>query len=153
MRHNLTTSLRTVRAMNAQAAGTSIVNGSDIDMKQVGSDGNHFDAIRFVALFGALTATQVTTLEIQEADDNGSNAAGTYASVAATETAALADADGNKMLITDLYRPTKRWVRCRVKRGTANAVIDGVIAELYRSAKSAVAKDSTVSAQVVNAGI
>jgi hypothetical protein len=41
---------------------------------------------------------------------------------------ALADTDGNKCLVTDVFRPQKRYVRAVVTRGTANAVIDGVIA-------------------------
>ena len=42
---------------------------------------------------------------------------------------ALADTDGNKMLVAEAYRPKCRYIRAVVVRGTANAVIDGVIAE------------------------
>lgn len=138
MRHNLTSSVKTVRVMNAVAAGTTVQNSTGVDM-------TGYEAVRFVALLGALTATQVTNLGIQESDDNATWGA----TIAATQTANAADADGNKLLITDLFRPTKRYVRAVVSRGTANAVIDGVLAELYRAANAAVSADATVSAQKI----
>ena len=57
--------------------------------------------------------------------------------------------DSNKTLIVDLWRPTKRYVRAVVVRGTANAVVDGVILELYRSKTKGVTADTTVSQQKV----
>jgi hypothetical protein len=97
--------------------------------------------VQFVALFGALTATQVTSLKVQQ----GSLADGSdMADLAGSLHTALADADGNKCLVTDLFRPQKRYVRCVVERATANAVIDGAIALLYGPRVEPVAKDATV---------
>jgi hypothetical protein len=97
--------------------------------------------VQFVALFGALTATQVTNLKVQQ----GSLADGSdMADLAGSLHTALADTDGNKCLVTDVFRPQKRYVRCVVKRGTANAVIDGVLALLYSPRVEPVATDSTV---------
>jgi len=39
------------------------------------------------------------------------------------------------MLVLDVYRPAKRYVRPVVLRATANAVIDGVIAIQYKGGK------------------
>lgn len=121
MKH-LTDQTKTTRVMNAVAAGTSDQESSAVDM-------SGFDAVRFIALFGALTATQVTKLIAEHSDASGSG----FTPIADATTAALEDTDGNKLLIVDVSRPTKRYVRAVIDRGTANAVIDGVIAEQYRA--------------------
>lgn len=127
----------TTRVMNAVAAGTSNQNGTTLDMAG-------FDAVRFTALFGALTATQVTGLKAQQGDALD---ASDMADITGAATSALADADGNKALILDVSRLliTKRYVRCVVTRGTANAVIDGVIADQYKGRSRSTTQGSTVS--------
>ena len=49
--HNLTHNVKTVRVINATAAGTSDVNGATVDMQG-------FEAVRFLVGFGTLTASQ-----------------------------------------------------------------------------------------------
>lgn len=125
---------KVTRVMNAVAAGTSDQNSSVIDM-------TGFDSVQFIALFGALTATQVTQIKIQQgAASNLSDAA----DLLGTNNGPLADADGNKMLMTQVMRPTKRYVRLVVDRGTANAVIDGVIAIQFNSRSGPVTQDTSV---------
>lgn len=117
-------------AMNAQAAGTTSVNGTGIDT-------GGFDGVCFVAHIGTLTATQVTYLKVQMSNDNGGSDA--YADYGGTggKCGPMADADSNKCLVLDVFQPTKRWVRPVIVRGTANAVIDSVVAILYRAMKQA----------------
>jgi hypothetical protein len=137
----LTERTRTVRVMNAVAAGTTNQNGTAVDMLA----GGQFRGVRFTALFGALTATQVTSLKVQGSADNI-----TFSDLAGTNTAALADGDGNKMLISEVYRPTYRYVRPVVLRATANAAIDGVIAELFEPGTEPTTQDTSVSASKQN---
>jgi hypothetical protein len=54
--------------------------------------------------------------------------------------APLANTDGGKCLLTDLFRLRERYVRCVVTRGTANAVIDGVIALQYSACPAGYAR-------------
>ncbi len=136
--HNLTYEVKTVRIMNAVAAGTSDQTSSALDTQG-------YEGVRFIALFGALTATQVTSIKAQQSSDDGSSDA--YSDIAGSGSAALDDADGNQMLILDIYQPQKRYLKLVVDRGTANAVIDGVIAELYRPRVMPVTADSSVSSQ------
>lgn len=115
--------VKTTRVINATAAGTTAVNGTVLDHQG-------FENVRFVALLGTLTATQVTALKAQQGDaSDGSD----MADITGAVTANAADADSNKMLVLDVSANliTKRYVRCVVTRGTANAVIDGVIADQY----------------------
>lgn len=118
--------VRILRPLNAVAAGTTVQNGTGIDMQ---ADGG-YDGVMFIAAFGALTATQVTGLKAQYSDDDAS-----YNDIAASASPALADADSNKCIVLDIYQPASRFVRPVVTRGTANAVIDGVIAIQYRGKK------------------
>ena len=131
---NISKSIKVTRALNGVAAGTSNQNGSVIDM-------SGFEGVQFVALFGAITATQVTSLKVQQGNlADGSD----MTDLAGSAHTALADTDGNKCLVTDVFRPQKRYIRCVVKRGTANAVIDGVVALLYSPRVEPVTTDATV---------
>lgn len=131
---------KTVRSINATAAGTTTINGTGAVM-----DG--YNAVRALGLFGALTATQTTSLKLQQSNDDGST--DPYADITGSQTANMADADSNKLLISDVIRPTKRYVRAVVVRGTANAVIDGVVLEFYKAAGPIpITQDATVSKSV-----
>jgi len=127
--------IKITRALNAVAAGTTDQNGSILDMQG-------FDGVMFIALFGTLTATQVTSLKAQQDTDV---AGGTMADLLGTNTGPLADADSNKCLVLDVYKPRERYVRCVVDRGTANAVIDGVIAIQYKASKRPTAHAASVA--------
>lgn len=133
---NLLKDIKIVRVLNAVAAGTSPQNGSILDM-------SGWDGVTFIALLGTLTATQVTSLKAQQG--NQSNLSD-VADLAGTLVGPLADGDSNKCLALDVYRPTDRYVRCVVNRGTANAVIDGIVAVQYRGRKSPVTQDTTTIA-------
>jgi hypothetical protein len=131
-----TNKVKTIRVLNAVAAGTTDQNSSVVDTAG-------YEAVRFVALFGALTASQVTSVKVQQgALSDGSD----MADLEGTSTGPLADADSNKALIVEVVRPRERYVRLVVDRGTANAVIDGVIAELYQPRVMPITQDTTVSA-------
>lgn len=137
----LNSGIKITRALNAVAAGTTDQNGSIIDMQG-------FEGVLFIAAFGALTATQVTQIKAQQGADSGLSDA---ADLAGTLVGPLADADGNKCLVLDIFRPRERYVRCVVDRGTANAVIDGVLAIQYGAADQPTAHDTTVKAAEAHA--
>jgi hypothetical protein len=131
--HNLSRCSQPCRSLNAVAAGTGDTqNGTAIDTLD-------WDGIMFVFAFGTITASAVTTIKAQQGTtSNGSDAAdleGTSQSVA--------DTDDNKILCIDIYRPRERYVRPVITRATANAVIDGVFAILYRGEFTPAAAHST----------
>jgi hypothetical protein len=96
---------------------------------------------------GAITATAVTQVKVQQgAAANLSDAAdlaGSGISIAAD------GSDDNGVFVVDVYKPSKRYLRVVVVRGTANAVIDGAIAELYEGRVYPEAKDASVHGQVL----
>ena len=135
--------VRTVRLMNAVAAGTSNQNSTSVDMSVNGG----YRGIRFKALFGALTAGQVTYVKAQGSTDNSS-----FSDLAGSNTGALADADSNNMVVVDLYKPIHRYNRVVIVRGTQNAVIDGVTAEMYEpiTEKTTQSSSVTLSKQLIS---
>lgn len=139
---NLTTAVKTVVAKGAVAAGsTDITDATVIDTQG-------YEGCRFIFLFGALTAGTVTSVAVAGKDANDP-AAGTD-DLAGTGIA-VADTESGKAFIVDIGKPTKRYLRPFVKRATQNAVLSGIIAELYDPRQKPVTKDATVSAQEIHA--
>lgn len=126
------------RVSNAVVAGTTDVNTTVLDMEG-------FDCVYWEALFGTLTATQVTSIKAQQGDlSDGSDATDITGATAGP----LADGDSNKVLVLEVIRPRKRFVRLVVDRGTANAVIDGVMGCQYHCVKQPQADDTTIASKV-----
>jgi hypothetical protein len=126
------------RLSNAVADGTSAVEPAAIDMQGWGG-------ICVIAALGTVTAGgQVLTLK--QSDDSGGTPDDFDAIVA---TAANAAADDNKLLIAEVYHPTKRYIQVSLGR-TGSTVVDGIIAVLFRPHVVPVTQGSTV-AQIATA--
>lgn len=124
------------RVMNAVAAGTDDTqDGTVLDM-------SGWDGVVFIALFGTLTATAVTDIRAREGDESDLSDA---ADLVGTKVSLTATTHDNLAGILDVYRPLKRYIRVRVTRATANAVIDGIIAIQYRGKKAPVTQGSTIA--------
>jgi len=124
-----------VRLMNDVAAGTSNQNSAVLDMAG-------WDGVIFLTAFGAITASAVTSVKVQEDTDP---AGGTMADIAGSGVSlAAGGADDNKTVMHDVYRALKRYLRVVVLRATANAVIDGVWAIRYRGSKLPPTLDVTI---------
>jgi hypothetical protein len=127
--------VKITRIMNGVAAGQTAQTSSAVNMAG-------YDGCLFIGLFGALTSTQVTSMKAQQSSDDGSSDA--YSDLAESSTDALADADGNKMLLIDIFRPEKQYLKAVISRGTANAVIDGIIAIQYAGRDCPITQGTTV---------
>ena len=124
------------RLSNAVAAGSTDSNGSGVSLAG-------YDGVLFIALLGTLTANQVTSLKAQQSSDDGSSDA--YTDIEGSSTDPMDDADSNKLLLLDVFRPQEEYVRPVVERATANAVIDGVIAIRYRAKDRPVTQGADIS--------
>lgn len=128
------------RVSNAAAAAQTDINGTAVDMQG-------WEGVTFVAALGDVTATSVLSMKAQQgAASNGSDGVDVTGSATNAFTAGASDAD-NKLLVVDVVNPTSRYVRPVLSRGTANAVVDGIIAIRYRGRKVPATADSTVLAQ------
>jgi hypothetical protein len=122
-------------AINATegAAGTSAINGDIADMAG-------FDGVRAVLVMGAITATAVTSLKWQQGDASDLSDAEDVAGTGIT----IADDDDDKVFISDIVRPEKRYVRPVVSRGTANAVVASCVVEKYMAKELPVTQHADV---------
>jgi hypothetical protein len=127
--------IKATRVINAQAAGITNVNSSVIDMAG-------YEGVQFTALFGTITTTAVTGIKVQQ----GNQSDGSDMTDLAGTALAIPDTASNKVLISEIYKPTKRYVRLVVTRGTANAVIDGVLAQQFGARVNPPTNDSSVAA-------
>lgn len=106
------------------AAGTSDVNSGSVDMA-------NFGGVAFLVAFGDNADTGTFAGKLQQSDDDGS--ADDWSDVAGSAisfTAGATDTD-NKMIAWDVRAPLKRYLRVAIDRGTANTVIQSLIALKY----------------------
>lgn len=94
------------------AAGTADIAGAILDMQG-------FEGVLMLVTFGAITAGAVTSIKAQQ----GNAADMSDAADLADTGQVIAATDDDKTFFIDLYRPTKRYVRLYVDRGTQNAVV------------------------------
>lgn len=122
-----------IRVMNAVAAGTSDQNSSGVNM-------DNAEAVTFYTAFGTITAGAVTSVKLQQSSDDGST--DDYSDIEGSGVT-VADDDDNQVAVNECVRPTKKWVRAVVDRGTQNAVIDGIIAVKTGLRKAPVTTEDT----------
>lgn len=129
-------------ASAAASAATTDLDGTVIDLA---ADGG-YDGVLIVAQLGDVTTGSVLELQcLGSAAANGSSP--TVLATTGTFTADANNAD-NKLLVLDVSRPSTRYVLSRLKRGTANAVVNSVLIIPYRAKVQPVTQD----AQVIKSG-
>ena len=141
--NNLLNNVETIRVANSATAAQTDVNGASVDT--AGAIG-----VRFTAALGDVTAS--SALKLRAEGRNDSNDSWTALEGAVTFTAGASDAD-NKVLIIDVVRSEYRYVRAVLERGTANAIVDGIFADVYGVKETPVTQGDTViaSATIPNA--
>lgn len=121
-----------IRVLNAVAAGTSAQTSSVIDTRG-------YDGVKIYSAFGAITAGAVTSVKLQQSSDDGS--ADAYSDIEGSSVT-VADDDDNQVVIHDLHRPQKPYIKVVISRAAQNAVIDGVTAIRYSARKLPTSDDS-----------
>jgi hypothetical protein len=134
---NLSTSIKTLRLKVDGTNYTGAADTSDLTSEYVDTQG--FEGCRFVVGFGALTSTAVTSIKVQQCDTSD----GSYSDLTGTSIT-VADDDDNKIAIVDIYRPRERYLKLVTDRGTANAVVDFLVAELYGATAHPVSQSSSI---------
>jgi hypothetical protein len=118
-------------------AGTSdVTDASSVDMAG-------YDGAMFIAQLGALSANQVTSLQIQ-----GANADTGHADLVGAISANAADGDGDNLLIVDVVKPLQRYLKPMLNRATGNAVLDGIVCVRYKGSKVPVTQGASVASAV-----
>lgn len=132
--------MKVTRVNAAAVAATTDLDGTTI------LDMAGFDAVIFIALLGDVTNTSVLSLEGRESVNSDGSSDSLIAGSKTDDFTASATSADNKVIMSDTVRPTKRYVFPKLRRGTANAVVDGVLAIQYRGDGIPVSQPATVIA-------
>jgi len=132
---NILKETKLTRVLSATAAGTSTLQSTVIDMAE-------FDSCTFIAALGDVTATSALELVVQHGDESDGSDAADVTGATTTFTAGASDAD-DKLLAVEVQRPTKRYLRAKMVRATANAVVDGIIAVQANPMEAVTTHDAT----------
>ncbi|HEV7293490.1 MAG TPA: hypothetical protein VGN79_14340 [Devosia sp.] len=119
----------------ASAAQTEIVTDV-IDM-------SGFHGVTFVAYLGDVTSGSVLGFVVDHSEDGVTGWDDLEGPLA--HTADADDADG-KMLVLDVVRPERRYLRARLTRNTQSAAINGIFAVKYGPSQAPVTQGASVLA-------
>jgi hypothetical protein len=120
----LSSGIKVTRVMSAVAAGTTTQTSTAIDMAG-------FQGVRFIVALGVGSASSVGQVKATQADTAAGSPVAFTDIAGSGGTVFTPTTDDNKVWILDIYRPTRRYVKCVVIRSAGNTVIDGIIAEQY----------------------
>lgn len=142
---NLSPAIKTIRLKVDGTNYTGSAATTDLTSEAVDTAG--FEGARFICGFGTITSTAVTSTKVQQCDSS----AGSYADLEGTSQS-VADDDDNQVTITEIFRPRERYLKHVVDRGTANAVVDFLIVELYGAIEQPTTDDTAtvVSREIHN---
>ncbi len=140
--HNLFRNVEVLKCSTSYAAGSTIEYSSIVDTV-------NYAGLAFMVSFGTITtaatngihaemAATTATTDMVDVEDSGTTGGGD----------ALLTARGG-LCFLDLGRPFKRYYRCAIDRGTANSVIEAVLAFKYNPMNAAVAHSTGTTACVL----
>lgn len=101
--------------VTAGAAGTTDINATSVDMA-------NFESVTFIVPIGTIVTGAVTSIKAQGSSDNSS-----FSDLVGTSQT-IADTDDDKTFYITINKPTYRYVRAVVDRGTQNATVGGIVA-------------------------
>lgn len=127
-----------VKALNVCTATEGAANTTDISTDIVDTAGH--DGVAWAVTFGAITSGAVTSVKIQQGDAANLSDAADLEGSGVT----VADDDDAGLVLVEVARPMKRYLRLVIDRGTQNAVVENVTAYLYRATEQPVTQDASV---------
>jgi len=130
----LTTQTRTYILSGTVTAGT---DGSFVtSLAEIDTQG--FNSVRVIVQVGTVTSTGVLNLRLKNSDTTATYGAGTIDNI---QTAQGLVSD--RLVLLEVYKPLRRFLRLDYQRITANVVITGIIVELFNALEEAVPQLST----------
>jgi len=113
-----------------QAASETEVSGTELDLGSPTEGG--FDSVCFIAVFSTVVTAAVLTLKAYAGNVAGLGSGAAYATTTATVTASGTDTNNN-ILVLDVVKPGKRYIRADLVIETAAAALDCILAIRYNS--------------------
>lgn len=103
------------KVKDASSAATTDVTSDSVDMQG-------YDSVAFLLTFGTITGSAVTSIHVEQSANDSS-----FADLEGTNVT-VADDDDNEMFWLEIVRPTDRYIRLIVDRGTQNAEVGAIYA-------------------------
>ena len=132
--------------------GAPVALASDTDQNSDRLDMQGYDGVLFLVPITDSVDTGVAALTIEQNDDDSDTGMSALTGAVATATSAANDDLNNKLLIVDVYRPTKRYVQGVITSLTANIAFGNTIAIRYKGSKVPITADASVAASSLVAG-
>ncbi len=142
MSQNFTSDFKVTPVLAPVAAGTTAQTSSGVYMG--GPDG--FDNVVFMVPFGAITTGAVTSVKVQQSQDDG--ATDTYDDLAGSSQS-VPDTGSNGIVLVEVVRPNKPYVRVAIGRGTQNAAILQVYAFQFHSRSHPPAQSASILSSLI----
>ena len=124
-------------AAGSRTAGQTAINGAMVDMQG-------YEGVVAVVEMGTIAATAVTSIKWQQSDTTTS---ADFSDLEGTGIAIAAD-DDDEIFVSELYKPTKRFVRLVVSRGTANAALRAATYIQYKARSAPVTQGTDVTTEL-----
>jgi hypothetical protein len=130
------------------AAGTDgavVTTGTEIDMAG-------YNSVMVIVCLGTIAASGVFTGTLKNSDTSGTYGSGTVDRIATL--ANDADTDDNKLLIVEVYRPQRRYLRLNYQRTGGNVTVLSMLVVRFNSGNEPVSQGTSAggveSLQVLN---
>ena len=125
-------------AASARAAGQTAINGAMVDMQG-------YEGVVAVVEMGTIAATAVTSIKWQQSDTTTD---ADFTDLEGTGIDITDDDDDDKIFVSELYKPTKRYVRVVVVRGTANSALRAATYIQYKPREAPVSQGTGVNSEL-----
>jgi hypothetical protein len=112
--------------------GAPVANANNTDSNSDILDMSGWDGVVFICPVTDCAATGVATLKAEQDDANADGGMAALTGASATATCAINDDLNDKILVLDVYKPTKRYVQAVRTSAVANIAFGNVIAIQYR---------------------
>lgn len=108
------------------AAGTTdVLSSTEIDMQG-------FDSLMVVGCIGAIAASGSVSMQLKNSDTSGTYGSGTVDNIGSAA-ANNADTDDNKLLVLEVHKPSRRYIKVITTRATGNVTPLALVAILYNA--------------------
>lgn len=134
-----------VNNVEIRIVGSSVSAGSSIDNNSSRIDMADYESVSFIAAITDSVATGVATLTIEENDTDADSGMTAVSGSPATVTCAVNDDINDQALVSEVFKPSKRYVQAVRSSATANIAYGPLVALLTPRRKPAT-QGTTVAA-------
>ncbi|PKN93011.1 MAG: hypothetical protein CVU44_11305 [Chloroflexi bacterium HGW-Chloroflexi-6] len=118
--------------VDIREVGAPVANANNTDSNSDIIDMMGYDGVVFICPVTDSVQGGVATLKAEQDDANADGGMAALTGASATATSAGNDDLNDKLLVVDVYRPTKRYVQAVRTSATQNIAFGNVIAILYK---------------------